>query len=219
MTSRARLKRLARLFLVVLFLAFVVVIPFAIWGELLTVGLGIDGVVEWLRSMDWAAATGVGLIISDIFLPIPSTAVMAALGVLYGPFIGGLLSAAGSILAGSIGYWLCRALGPRTAEWLAGREGILEARRLFRRWGFWLIAVSRWLPILPETIAMMSGLIRVRFPRFLAALSCGAVPHGFVFATAGHLGREAPLFVVVICAVAPLGLVALLRYLWVPKRT
>lgn len=206
-----------RLIVVVLFLAFVVALPFAIWGAEVEQVLSVNGAVVWMRGTGWAAAAGVGLIVSDIFLPVPSTAVMAGLGVLYGPFVGGVLSAFGSILAGSLGYGLCRALGPRTAEWLAGQSGIAQARALFDRWGLPLVAVSRWVPVLPKTVAFLAGLIRMPFPRFVAALACGAVPLGFVFATAGHLGRETPLVVMAFCALAPVVLFGFWR-IWHQRR-
>lgn len=193
-----------RLILLVLFLAFVVAVPFAIWGSDVEAVLSVDGAIQWMKGTGWAWAAGIGLIVSDIFLPVPSSAVMAALGVLYGPFVGGALSAIASILAGSGGYWLCRLLGPRVAEALAGPRGIVRAQNLFQRWGFGLIAISRWLPVLPETVAFLAGLIRVPYPRFLLALSCGAIPLGFVYATAGHLGRETPVLVILICMILPL---------------
>ena len=192
-----------RLIALVLILAFLVAIPFAIWGDRVEQVLSVDGAITWMKSTGWAWAAGIGLIVSDVALPVPSTAVMAGLGVLYGPILGGLLSAFASILAGSLGYWLCRALGPSVAERLAGPKGIAQARALFERWGFGLIAISRWVPVLPETVAFLAGLIRVPYPRFLLALSCGAIPLGFVFATAGHLGRETPLLIVIFCALAP----------------
>ncbi len=203
---------LLRLIAVVLALAFLVAAPFAIWGDQLEHILSVDGAIAWMRGTGWAWAAGIGLIASDVLLPVPSTAVMAALGVIYGPVMGGLISSLGSVLAGSLGYWLCRALGPRTAERLAGKRGLDQARHLFDRWGFGLIAASRWLPVLPETVAFLSGLIRVPFPRFVLALTCGAVPLGFVFATAGHLGRDAPLLIIVICALAPVVLWAVIRW-------
>ena len=200
-----------RLIVLVLVLAFLVALPFAIWGDRVEQVLSIDGAIAWMKSTGWAWAAGIALIVSDVALPVPSTAVMAALGVIYGPFIGGIISAFASIMAGSLGYWLCRALGPSFAERLAGQKGLAQARALFDRWGFGLIAISRWVPVLPETVAFLAGLIRVPYPRFVLALSCGAVPLGFVFATAGHLGRDAPLVIIVLCAVAPLLLLALWR--------
>ena len=202
-----------RLWLLVLALAFVVTVPFLIWGAGIEAAYTIDTLVEHLRESGWGGLAGVGLIASDIALPVPSTAAMAALGILYGPLVGGLLAGAGSMLAGCLGYWLCRAIGPGIAVRLAGETGIAEARRLFGRWGFWLVAGSRWVPVLPETVAFLAGLVRMPFGQFVGALACGAIPLGFVFATAGHIGREAPVPVMILCAVAPLVIAALVRHL------
>lgn len=194
---------LLRLFGLVLLLALLVAAPFALWGERLEAVLSVGGALDWMRATGWAWAAGTGLILADVVLPIPTTAVMAALGVLYGPVLGGLIGGVASMLAASIGYWLCRALGPGVARRLAGPSGLDEARRLFDRWGFGLVALSRWFPVLPETVAFLAGLVAMPFARFLAATAAGALPLGLVFATGGHLGAEAPLAVLAASALAP----------------
>ncbi len=207
-----------RLFVVVLALAVLVALPFALWGEKIEVWLSIDGAAEWMRGYGgWAWAVGVALIAADIFLPVPATAVMAALGVIYGPLTGGALSALGSIVAGLTGYGLCRLIGPRLAERLAGADGMSQARRLFDHWGGWLVAASRWLPVLPEMVSFLAGLVRMPFWRFAAALVCGAVPLGFTYAAIGALGAEAPVLTLAIAAIAPLGLWAAARPFLVAK--
>ena len=201
-----------RLFVLVLAFAILVAGPFAIWGTDIESVLTIDGATALMRGYGhWAWVAGLVLIVSDIVLPIPSTAVMAALGVIYGPLVGGLVASAGSVLAGLTGYGICRALGRGTAERLAGHEGLREARRLFDHWGGWMVAASRWLPVLPETISFLAGLTAMSFPRYVAALACGAIPLGFTFAVIGHLGAEAPILTLVIAALLPLVLWAGLR--------
>mgnify|MGYP006172600101 CR=1 FL=1 len=39
----------------------------------------------------WAWLVGIGLIVCDLVLPVPSTAVIAGLGMMYGPWLGGLI--------------------------------------------------------------------------------------------------------------------------------
>jgi uncharacterized membrane protein YdjX (TVP38/TMEM64 family) len=46
------------------------------------------------------------LLASDLLLPIPATADMAALGLVYGPLWGGLIGTAGGFLGGAQGYGL-----------------------------------------------------------------------------------------------------------------
>ena len=201
-----------RLFFVVLALALLVALPFALWGDPVTAWLSIDGAAEWMRGFGgWAWAAGLALIAADIFLPVPATAVMAALGVIYGPWAGGALSALGSIIAGLTGYGLCRLIGPRLASRLAGAEGMAQARLLFDRWGGWLVAASRWLPVLPEMVAFLAGLVRMPFWRFTAALVCGAVPLGLAYAAIGAFGADKPALTLAIATIAPLGLWAAAR--------
>ena len=203
---------MARLLLLVFLLIGVTVVPFLIWGGDLQDRLSEQGVTGWMRGFgDWAWLAGIGLIASDIALPIPSTVVMTALGIIYGPLLGGLIAAAGGMLAGLLGYGVCRLIGPVTAERLAGAQGFAQARRLFDRWGGWIVAGSRWLPVLPETISFLAGLTGMGFRRYLIALTCGALPLGLVFATAGHLGSDNALLTMAIAAVAPLLLWLIVR--------
>ena len=193
-----------RLGLLVIVLLCITIIPFVIWGDGLEAVLSEQGAVGWMQGFGpWAWLVGIGLIASDIALPIPASAVMAGLGIIYGPIVGGLISAGGSMLAGFLGYAVCRGVGPTTAKKIAGSEGFDQARHLFDRWGGWIVAGSRWLPILPETISFLAGLTAMPLRRYALALACGSVPLGFAFATAGYLGSNQPLLTMAICAIAP----------------
>ena len=118
--------------------------------------------------------------------------VMSAAGYLYGALIGGAVSAVGSFLSGMIAYGLCRAFGHGIAERLAGKEDLRRGEALFRRRGAWLVALSRWLPLLPEVIACLAGATRMPFRTFTVALACGSVPLGFVYAAIGAAGQSTP---------------------------
>ncbi|MEM7384308.1 MAG: VTT domain-containing protein [Verrucomicrobiota bacterium] len=187
-----------------LLLSLLVVIPFVIWGEAVETFLSAEGTSVWLESFgSWAWAAGLAVLASDLFLPIPSTVVMAALGYLYGPWWGGCLSALGSVLSGLLGYGLCRGLGQRAARWIAGDEDLNRGRRLFARSGGWIVAISRWLPVFPEVISSLAGLTRMPFSRFLPALLCGGLPLGFTFAAIGAFGHDRPGFALILSALLP----------------
>jgi len=202
---------MGRLLALVLGLMAISLVPFAIWGQGLEAALPPGAAADWMRGFGaWAWAAGLALIGSDILLPVPATAVMAALGIVYGPWIGGALAGLGSFLAGMAGYGICRALGPDVARRLAGTEGLAQAETLFARWGGWLVAGSRWLPVLPETVAFLAGLARMRPARFALALACGALPLGMTFAALGHFGADRPLATMLAAALAPLALWAVI---------
>jgi uncharacterized membrane protein YdjX (TVP38/TMEM64 family) len=195
---------MVRLFWIFLGLALLVLIPFLIWGEGLERTFSQEGVVAWLADYGrWAWAAGMLLLASDLLLPIPATAVIAALGFVYGPLWGGLIATAGGVLGGVLGYGLCRAFGRPLALRILGKDDLEQGERLFARAGGWLVVLSRWLPIFPEVIACMAGLSRMPLWTFLIALLCGSAPLGFVFATIGHAGVEHPVLAITLSAVAP----------------
>jgi len=144
------------------------------------------------EAQGWAWLVGIGLLVADLLLPIPGTIVMSALGAVYGFWLGGLLAAAGSMLAGMFGYGVGHFFKESTARKWLGERDFEKGRALFRRGGALMVAVSRALPIFPEVLACMAGLLRMPFGKFCVALACGSVPMGFLFAWIGTLGREYP---------------------------
>lgn len=187
-----------RVLALVVVLALLVVLPFAVWGDNIESWLSIDESTDWFNSFGpWAWLAGIGLIAADIVLPIPATLVMTAMGIIYGPVLGGIVAAVGSIVSGLIGYGLCRLLGREFAVKLTGESGMQQAEDLFDRWGGLLVAGSRWLPVLPETVSFLAGLTRMPVARYTLALACGAVPLGFAYAVAGHLGEDRPVLTLI----------------------
>jgi uncharacterized membrane protein YdjX (TVP38/TMEM64 family) len=193
--------RLLGLFLL---LALAVLVPFLIWGSGFEQSFSREGAAAWLTGYGrWAGAAGILLLMSDLVLPIPATAVMAALGFIYGPVAGGLIATFGGFLSGTLGYLLCRWFGRPVAVRVLGPRELLNGERLFARVGGWLVAVSRWLPVFPEVIACMAGLSRMPPLVFFAALACGSAPLGFVFAAIGHAGAGHPILAIVLSALLP----------------
>lgn len=191
------------LFLVLVILTGIIV-PFMIWGAQFDRTLSLEGARQWMEGYgSWAWAAGIVLLVADIALPVPSTVVMSALGWMYGWWLGGVVSAAGSMLSGIIAYAACRWLGRGAARKIAGEEGLRRGEEIFERRGGWLVALSRWMPVLPEAVACLAGLSSMRWRVFLPALACGSVPTGFVFAAIGHLGQSEPAWAFALSAIVP----------------
>jgi uncharacterized membrane protein YdjX (TVP38/TMEM64 family) len=165
----------------------------ALWGGALEERFSFEGTIAALEAGGaWAWLVGWGLLVSDVLLPVPGTVVMSALGWVYGVWVGGLLAALGSFLAGMAAYGLGRLLGPRGALFLLGPRDLERGRRWFEHGGGWLVCLSRALPLLPEAVACTAGLVRMPLGRFMLALACGSLPMGCVFAWIGATGRDAP---------------------------
>lgn len=193
-----------RLLWLFLMLVALILIPFALWGDALESTFSTTGAVSWLNTYGrWAWAAGMMLLIADLFLPLPGTVIISALGYVYGPLLGGLLGAAGSFLSGVAAYVLCRFLGRRAAAWLLGQQELARSERLFAEIGGWIVVLSRWLPVFPEAVACMAGLTRMPWYSFLLALACGSLPLGFVFAAVGYAGIDRPALALLLSASMP----------------
>ena len=193
-----------RLFWIFLGLGIVFLIPFLIWGESMEAAFSVQGAVDWLSGFErWAWAAAIGLLFLDFILPVPGTAVMSALGYVYGPILGGFIASGGSFAAGAVAYFGCRLLGDGVARKLLGETDYRRGIALFADAGGWIVVISRWLPLIPEIVACMAGLTHMPVGKFLAALACGSLPLGFVFAYIGHTGSNHPAMALVLSAGIP----------------
>jgi uncharacterized membrane protein YdjX (TVP38/TMEM64 family) len=181
------------------------VATFLLWGEQLDFLLSQEKCVEWfaeIRHFAWLVA--IGLLIADLFLPIPSPGVIAALGSIYGVVGGAGFGAAGSLLSGLVAYGLARLLGKKGIRAIASEEETRRFHDFFDRWGGLGIIVSRMMPILPEVLCVLAGLARMSFWRFLGALLLGTIPAALLFAWIGHAAASQPWYGVGIATGLPL---------------
>lgn len=188
-------------------LVLVAVTPLLIFGDTIDEKFGGEkGVALLAEHGHWAWAFAIGLIVSDLVLPVPTPGVMAALGLLYGPVLGGFIGGVGSTLAGLVAYGGCRLLGPRVANFLVGEDNLPRLDRFFRRSGAAALAFSRWLPILPEGLSCLAGLTRMPLGRFLVAVALGSFAMGFAFSSLGSAYTDQPTTGILLSAVVPIAL-------------
>lgn len=194
-----------RIALFMLILVAISVTPLLIWGDAIDERLGGEAGVAFLSQYGGLAwAVGILLIVSDLVLPVPTPAIMATLGLVYGPFVGGIVGGIGSVAAGSVAYGGCRWMGPRAARFLLGQDTLEKLGRFFDRVGAAAIAFSRWLPVLPEGLACLAGLSRMPAKKFFAALACGSFAMSFAFAWLGAAYQEKPTIGIIVSALVPI---------------
>lgn len=181
--------------------------PLLIFGDRIDEQFGGEKGVAYLAEHGaWAWIVAVALIVSDLVLPVPAPAIMAALGLLYGPVLGGIIGGVGSTLAGLVAYGGCRLLGPKVSRVLVGDDNLPKLVSFFDRAGAPAIAFSRWLPILPEGLACLAGLSRMPMRTFFPALASGSFAMGFAFSFLGSAYNERPTIGILISAIVPLAL-------------
>ena len=108
----------------------------------------------------WLVAGAIfSLLALDVFLPVPSSIVSTASGVLLGFSIGTAVVWSGMMTGCLIGY----AVGSRgsgAARRLVGEEGIGRAAALVQRYGDLTIVLCRPVPVLAEASVVFAGLVR-----------------------------------------------------------
>jgi 3-dehydroquinate synthase len=140
------------------------IIPFLLCGWYLEPQIMalIEG--AWLRQNGWIAATaGLVLLLLDILLPVPSSAVGTFLGAVFGVAGGAALTWAGLNLGAVAGYELARSC----SAWWSGSESqpaFQRVRQLNQTFGGGALAVCRGIPVLAEASVLLAGMYR--FPRW-----------------------------------------------------
>jgi uncharacterized membrane protein YdjX (TVP38/TMEM64 family) len=144
----------------------------------------------------WLASASIfGLLALDVFLPVPSSIVSTAAGVLFGFWRGAAIVWAGMMVACLIGY----ALGARAtglARRFVGEDGLTRADRLVRRHGDWTIVLCRPVPVLAEASVIFAGLVGASFPRFVALSALSNLGIAAGYAAFGAYSMSVDSFVV-----------------------
>jgi uncharacterized membrane protein YdjX (TVP38/TMEM64 family) len=148
-----------------------------------------------------AASIGVGLLIADVVLPVPSSIVMVAHGALFGVLWGTVLSLIGSTGAALFGFAIGRR-GGRALEWIVTPAERARANNVLERWGPLAITITRPVPVLAETVAIMAGTSSMSWRSLIVASLAGSLPPALLYALTGaavaDLQNTALMFVVVL---------------------
>lgn len=131
-----------------------------------------------------AAVLGVSLLVADVLLPVPSSLVMVAHGAIFGVVIGTLLSLLGSMGAALCGFAIGRR-GGKLLERLVTPEERARADKLLARWGTLAVVVTRPVPLLAETVAIIAGTSSLSWTRITLASFAGSLPAALLYALTG----------------------------------
>lgn len=159
-----------------------VLVPFFLFAD------SMDAVTAWAveHGAGWAgAALLAGLLAGDILLPVPSSVVSTACGLLLGFSSGAMVSAAGLTVGCLLGYALGRGLGGERLERLVTPNGAERVSALVARHGAWALVLLRGVPVLAEVSVVVAGMTRLPLGRFLMATSLSNLGLSAAYAAAG----------------------------------
>lgn len=136
-----------------------------------------------------AALAGVGLLVVDVLLPVPSSLVMVANGAIFGVVAGTALSLVGSVGAAAVGFGLGRRGGGMVARVVPTNERE-RADRLLARWGTLAVIATRPVPLLAETTVIMAGASSMSWRQAMLATVAGALPAALLYALTGAVAAS-----------------------------
>jgi uncharacterized membrane protein YdjX (TVP38/TMEM64 family) len=189
-------------------------LPLASCARLPTSQEANDAVLALRNYESWAWAMGIALIWADLVLPVPQTSVIAALGIIYGALVGGLVGSFALITGALLGYGLMFTSARRLAQRFVGPRSLNSMQRLFERGGAWAIVLTRGLPYtIPEAMVVLAGLAGMPIRTFIAALTIGSVPTAFVFAAIGAGWADQPVVALAVSYLLPIVLLPVALHL------
>ena len=154
------------------------------------------------------AATVIGLLAADLFLPIPSSLIMVLSGAAFGVVWGSILSLVGSVGGEWLGFELVRRYGRSASARFVDDDEFERLSRVFDRHGAAAVVVTRALPVVMETLSVVAGLSAMTRRTFLVASLLGTLPVVVVYAYAGAVSKATGSLVpaiVMLIAVAGFG--------------
>jgi uncharacterized membrane protein YdjX (TVP38/TMEM64 family) len=131
-----------------------------------------------------AAVAGILLLMADVLIPVPSTLVMLLNGGLFGILPGAFFSLVGSLGAAWIGFSLGRLGSPWFLRFIPADQ-MSRANHLLKKWGLIAIIITRPVPLLAETMAVVAGASALPWNQLTLAAFLGSLPTVILYAAVG----------------------------------
>ena len=182
-----------------------------------------EQVAKWGRTSEsraGSAAVIVGLLTSDIFLPIPASILCTAAGWQFGILLGTLLAWLGMTLGAVLGFALARQVGSPLVASLTTPKELARAGELTLQLGPWLLAIARGIPVVAEASVLFVGMHQMPWRRFLPPVLISNLALAAAYAALGRFAEQFQLLPLAIgvSIAAPVLMIAVFR-LWLRVRT
>lgn len=137
---------------------------------------------------EYLMAIVIGLLLSDLFIAIPTMTVSIMAGYFLGWPMGASATLIGLYSAGIAGYAISRIYGFRLLNHIYNdQQRLADIHRHYSEYGPVILIICRAMPILPEVSCCVAGATRMSFFRFLAMYSLGTVPYALIITYSGSV--------------------------------
>jgi uncharacterized membrane protein YdjX (TVP38/TMEM64 family) len=164
------------------------IVPFLLFGAQIEAALA-----AWKQNppAPWIVALAViGLLATDIFLPIPSSLVSTLAGWQLGTVLGSLASWVGMSLGAVIGFVLARRFGQPLVAWLTRPADLIRTNRLAEHFGPALLILGRGVPVLAEATVLLVGMHGLSWRRFLPPVLLSNLGLAIAYAAFGQIAER-----------------------------
>ncbi|MDB4807687.1 VTT domain-containing protein [bacterium] len=182
---------------------------------------------DWLRGLTenppepvTTFALIVGLLATDILLPIPSSVISTLSGWQLGWFWGTLATWLGMNLGAMIGFALARRYGRTFALYFSRGQDLERIRKVSDQYGPLVLVLTRAMPVFAEASVLMAGIHQLAWRRFMPAIIGSNLGIAIAYAAFGDYAERhqwLPLALTVSIAV-PIVVAGLARR-WLPEGT
>lgn len=133
------------------------------------------------------------MILQSLAAPIPAVPLTLVNALIYGPWLGALISWSSAQAAAALCFTLGRALGRPFVARLFRPALVAKVDGFFARDGLWAVMVLRLIPYVSfDLVSWVGGLTSMRLLPFLAATGLGQAPATLVYSYAGAEIVEQP---------------------------
>jgi uncharacterized membrane protein YdjX (TVP38/TMEM64 family) len=136
------------------------------------------------------AAVVIGLLATDVFLPVPSSVVATLAGYQLGVIGGTIAVWSGLTLGAVIGFALARWLGPRFVAWMTRHSDLARTQRLTDRFGPLILVLGRGVPVLAEASVLLLGMHGLSWRRFLPPVLLANLGLAVAYAAFGEVAEK-----------------------------
>jgi uncharacterized membrane protein YdjX (TVP38/TMEM64 family) len=182
------MRDLWRPLLIICLALLVPIVPFVSFGEAID-----ERVAAWLDPPPPPLTIALGTIAilsTDVFLPVPSSAVSTVAGAQLGIVGATMASWLGLTIGAVIGFALARAFGRPLAQRFAKPEDLDRLDLVAQRYGPRILVAARALPVLAEASVLLFGATRLAWRKFLPAVMLSNLGIALVYAVLGHFARS-----------------------------
>jgi uncharacterized membrane protein YdjX (TVP38/TMEM64 family) len=186
------------------------IIPFLLWGS---------AIEDWLMTYrehppaTWVLSLCIiGLLASDVLLPIPSSLLCTLAGAQLGMWLAILISWTGMNLGACLGFAAAKAWGSRWVNRMTSADDISRIQPFAERYGSLLLLLARGVPVLAEASVLWLGMHQLSWSQFWWPVLGGNLVLAVVYCTLGEIAAEQEWLPIAL--VASLALPILLLGLW-----